>query len=247
MESYRPLDAWLSGQIYLKSPFHMQFETYSAKEAWIAFDVAVPLHEAPLVELSTFQQAWSETYSYLERACGLLNLLQPGRISEVQGELVRSQFGEPPIASIGIYMMSVAKNDGSEERCVYVGKTNASTHRFRSGHAAMTKLHAPKYDGLKKTLYLGSLAFEDDDDQTFWVEWTHPAERRSVLMNVVEETLINSLQPELNEKSISSSHLAGKLVVRVQNTASKLLDAQSFGNDGLITSDCEFHAPELDE
>ena len=242
-----PLYGWLSGQAYLKSPFHMLNEPYSVKEAWIAFDIAVQLHEAPTLDLVTFEEAWRKTYDYLAAACKILELNRPGRISPEQGELVRSQLGDPPIASVGIYMMSVAKQDGSQERCVYVGKTNASTHRFRSGHAAITKLHAPQYDGLRKTLYVGSLAFEDDDDHTFWVEWTHPAERRLVLMSVVEDTLISWLKPELNEKNLKGSPLAGKIVVRVQNTVSKLLDAESFGDDGLITPDCEFAPPEDEE
>ncbi len=212
----------------MKSPFHLVNETYEVSRAWIAFDQVVPVHRASQVKLLPFEASWIDTLAYLQAACAQLGIPRPGRLSEAEGTQIRATLGEPPIASIAIYMISVSEADGSRERCVYVGKTNATTHRFRSGHAAFTKLHHPKYDGLLKRLYLGCLAFEDDDHHLFYTEWTHPPERRLEVMSVVEETLILALNPELNSRNRKSSQLAGAFPVSVQNTVGRLLDGGQF-------------------
>lgn len=54
-------------------------------------------------------------------------------------------FGEPPGPAWPLYFFTVG--DLAAERIVYIGKTNAKTHRFYTGHSAITSLHRPEYKG----------------------------------------------------------------------------------------------------
>jgi len=225
----RPLMAWLSGERYFqKSPFHISAGDYDINSAWLAIDHHIPLHEAHLAKLRPFDRTWEETLEYLEKACGKLNRTLPGwaPAKELADEIL-TEFGPPPLRCYAIYMISVSLD--TAEKCVYVGQTNATAHRFKSGHSAISALHHPRYREFEKRLYLGGLVIEDDDDHLFPVEWIHPIESRQIVLDSIERRLIFDLQPELNVQGRAAFSGEIDVPIVVQNIASRFLDAQSFG------------------
>jgi hypothetical protein len=225
----RPLMAWLRGEkFYLKSPNFIMNKGYKPRAAWVTIDLAVPLHETSLVTLQSFDAAWEQTLRYIGDACRMLHKDIPGwapAIEEADGVL--GQLGLPPLRCYALYLISVQTAAG--ERCVYVGQTNSESHRFQGGHAAISKLHHPKYERLAKRVYFAGLEIEDDDDHAFPIEWIHPEEWRQQILDSVESRLIFELQPELNEKGRLKLRCSIDLPITVHNSRSDFLASTTTG------------------
>jgi len=124
-----------------------------------AFDV----FEAPNIPLKTLDQSWTDTELYVDEACMLLRRQKPGySLTAEERSKVISRIGEPPEPSWPLYFLAVG--DYPDERIVYVGKTNSKTHRFATGHAAITELHRPQFCEKKKRLYLASVTILSDEE-----------------------------------------------------------------------------------
>lgn len=225
----RPLLAWLSGQrYYQKSPLYIVNEDFVIKSAWLCIDLEVPLHEVSRIKLMPFDQTWDITLEYINAACSRLGRARPGWAPpKSEADAILDELGLPPLRCYALYLITVEQE--GRERCVYVGQTNSKHHRFRSGHAAMTALHHPKFDGSIKRIYLAGIQMEDDDDHMFPVEWIHPIEQRQFVLNSIEARLILDLQPEINKRGRKKSDLGLDLPVRVQNLVSCFLDCAEFG------------------
>lgn len=225
----RPLMPWLSGgRYYQKSLAYIMLEDFVLQHAWLAIDLRVDLHEACNVALRPFDSTWEETQAYIEKACEMLGRHIPGWAPELaESDRVRAALGDPPLRSYAIYLITVEKAD--KEVCVYVGQTNSKHHRFRSGHAALSALHHPEYDGLKKRIYFAGLQLDDDDDHSFPIEWVHPVELRRHILDSVEGRLIFDLQPILNTQGKDRLLAPVDLPITAQNMTGRFLDAVCFG------------------
>jgi len=227
------ISAWLSGgKFYMKSQLYVECEDYDIKSLWLNFDSCAGLHEAADFPLIPFDDSRKECWEYINKACEIVGR-PPGRpgwaLNTEDAQKVYSAIGEPPFASYSIYMITVSGSGREEETPVYVGQTNSINHRFRGGHAAISKLHAPKYDGKEKRIYFGCVSAVNDDDNTFPVEWINPPESRDKLLSSVEYQLIYDLQPELNTTGKDKYLVPIPTPIVVQNMVGKILDAQSFG------------------
>lgn len=225
----QPLARWLSGEhYYQKSLTYITQEAFVLRQAWLAIDHQVALHEAHEVKLRPFYETWIETQTYLENACRLLNRNMPGWApKQPDANRVILALGEPPLRCYAIYLITVER--GGNEDCVYVGQTNSKHHRFKSGHRALSALHHTDYDGLKKRIYFAGLQLQDDDDHSFPIEWVHPVALRKEALNSIEARLIYDLQPELNTQG--KDYFLGPLdlPVTAQNMLSSFLNTRRFG------------------
>ncbi|MGR3761917.1 hypothetical protein ACUXV3_17595 [Roseobacteraceae bacterium NS-SX3] len=131
----------------------------------------------------------------METALAFLGADEPGWLSREDAWEIENELGVPPLVTNPMYFMSV-KNK-TEERLVYVGKTSSKRSRFSGGHAAITKIHNPKYDGFEKGLYLASLMFYDDFDY-LPIEYIRELDRAEKLLSSIEAQIIYDFQPELN-------------------------------------------------
>jgi hypothetical protein len=216
----------------MKSSFYIEKDDYHIKHVWLEIDVRVALHEAADFPLIPFDESRRLGMEYVDNACDLIGRsrgMPRGGIEKDDKQKIIAALGPPPSQSYSIYVISVANPDGDGERVVYVGKTNSKNHRFRGGHAALSKLHHSKYDGKLKQLYFGFVTAVNDDDHAFPVEWIHPLDSRERILSSVEGQLIFELQPELNDKGKAKNIAPMQISIFVQQTEGHLLDADHFG------------------
>jgi hypothetical protein len=227
--------AWLFGdKYYLKSRLYIENEGYLIDSLWLNFDQCIGLHQAADFPLVPFDKSREQCWAYLDAACSIIGRQEgrPGRaLSEDIAQKVIEALGPPPFASYSIYMITI-EPPGGPERAVYIGQTNAESHRFKSGHTAISKLHAPNYDGYKKRIYFGCVSARNDDGNTFPVEWMPEEYGREEILSSVEYEMIFSLKPVLNNKGKNTYLVTRPLPITVQNLAGpQFLDAQCFGPD----------------
>ena len=224
-----PLMIWLSGRnYYLKSPDFLQFEGYTPTAAWVFIDHVVQLHEVTDVPLTPFDVAWKNTLEYIASACNILQKGRPGWAPNLNDALVvLDRLGMPPVRCYALYFITISNSE--IEECVYVGQTNSRKHRFSGGHAAITKLHAPEYEGFSKKVYFAGIQIEDDDDHSFPIEWIHPEEVRAPILSSVESRLIYDLQPRLNSQGKKAFACDLNLPISTQNILGGFLDAKELG------------------
>lgn len=181
----------------MKACEYYESDVHVPEFMFVALDVVFEVHEAPLTPLKTFAQSWSDTREYISAACRLLGRARPGRaLSSDERALVLSALGEPPLPAWPLYFLTAGNED--HERVVYIGRTNAKTHRFSDGHPAITALHRPKYRGLRSRLYLATITMLSDEGHYIPLEWVHPERLRTTLWTDAEAQLIYNFQPELN-------------------------------------------------
>jgi hypothetical protein len=199
-DAHRPLSTWVhGGKMFVKSFFHYENEVIIPEMVFISIDTFYRVHEAPFVPLKTLEQSWTDTKEYIVKACTLINRDRTGHpLSVEERTKVLAHLGEPPGPASPFYVITVG--EAPEERIVYVGKTNAATHRFAAGHTATTALHHPKYDGLTKRLYLAAVTLVSDERNYVPLEWLHPKAQRDALWSEIEQRIIYHFQPELNER-----------------------------------------------
>lgn len=227
----RPLQRWLQDErYYLKSLDFLENELFRATAAWVAFENAVSLDLAVNTPLFHFDRAWQATQDYIKQAEAIAGT-RGGRLNAEQAKRISAALGPPPVSCFAIYMITVSGSDGTNERCVYIGRTNAISHRFKSGHHVFAKLHRDEFNGMLKRIYLASLWIEDDDDHTFPIEWFRDLDRDQ-LLGEIEAQLIFDLQPQLNRSGKKRLNLLnGPIHIAIQNTISKCLDAHTIGPD----------------
>jgi len=146
----------------------------------------------------------------------LISADTPGWIDSEEAIMIREELGEPPTLCYPLYLISVG--DDSEERVVYVGKTSATQPRFRQGHAALTKLLHPKYDGMSKRVYFGSVVLLSNDVEYFPLEWVRPLEMAKQLLSSIEAQVIYHFMPELNTHHVYHDNVKWKFPsLHIQN------------------------------
>jgi len=212
---FRPLDAWVHGtQFYMKSFEFYEQDVHVPENVFVGLDAVFEVHESPQAPLKTLEKSWLDTKNYVSAACQLLDRPRPGHaLSESERQLVVAKFGEPPGPAWPLYLFAVG--DAEDERVVYIGKTDARTHRFYAGHSAITALHRPEYRGLQTRLYLATLTIYSDEGHYMPLEWVHPQSLRNMIWSDAEAQLIYFFQPELNSalKTTDNSRMPTNLTL----------------------------------
>lgn len=106
-----------------------------------------------------------------------------------------------PLACLPIYLITIG--DERDEELVYVGKTTSKSSRFVAGHAAITKLHAPCYEGKTKRLYRCCVVLISDQKREIPIEWITPYDEGVALLSAIENSLIYNFRPPLNVQLVN--------------------------------------------
>ncbi|MCS0005377.1 GIY-YIG nuclease family protein, partial [Vibrio parahaemolyticus] len=179
--TYRPLENPSSNFLFesaLKQPELLEPE--EGIGSFLVLQSVHALHETVYLPPQSLEQAWKANQEYIASKC----------------------LTQPPLACYPIYLMTVGEN--KDERLVYIGKTSSKSSRFSAGHAAISKLHHPKYDGLTKRVYLCCAVFINKARGTFPIEWIQPYEKAELLLKSFEAYLIYWTKPELNTQHIAT-------------------------------------------
>lgn len=212
---YLPLSSWLFGGLSFMNSFGFyELDVHVPRCMFVGLDTSFEIFEAPDTPLKTLEQSWIDTKEYVRRACELLGRPKPGpSLSTAERDVVLNALGRPPGPAWPLYFFTVG--DAAAERIVYIGKTNATTHRFATGHSALTALHRPAYEGERKRLYLATVTMFTDEDRYIPLEWVHPTGLRDRLWSDIEAQLIYTFQPELNTdlKAADQSELPAEVTL----------------------------------
>jgi len=173
---YRPLESpanWIGFQIAKTNlTWHepdLEIGSFLVVQYWH------PLHEVTTLPAQDLHKSWCENDAYFR---------------------ANDKSQKPPVACLPIYLISVGSGD--KEQIVYVGQTSSRSSRFAAGHKAITLLHAPKFNGLRKRLYRCSIVLLSQRKNEIPIEWVTPYDEGKRLLSAVEGMLIHNFQPELN-------------------------------------------------
>jgi hypothetical protein len=230
MEKLSPILRWLDRGTELKALLSPKSDASPNLElgGFVALDVAVPLHKASELCAESLEGSWELAHRYIEDCKAIIEIDEPMWLDKFEISQIKNELGEPPPLAYPIYFMSVADENG-EEKLAYVGRTSSKNSRFSGGHAAITKLHAPEYQGLDKWLYLGCIVLLTEDNY-LPLEWVNPLGRAQELLHSIEAQLIYYLQPELNINHKKHNNTKEYVQLHIQNFSS---DTQ-FLNDQFV-------------
>ncbi|MEF7438284.1 hypothetical protein V4V36_13540 [Paenibacillus lautus] len=197
---------------------------------FIALDVCLPLYKVLEINAQSLQDTWGKIDDYVTNSLRIITdvygeeieIDAKDKLRDVDREIINEieyRLKEPPRACYPLYFISVG--DGIDERLVYVGKTSSKTHRFSGGHSAALKLHAPKYEGLSKHIYFGTVVFLDNNKNYMPLEFIQPFEDAKSLLSNLEAGLIFNLQPELNSIYLNNSYALFDMYVNIENHSSR--------------------------
>jgi len=201
----RPLSPWLdtkgNDSVTPKQFFSTSSPSFELG-AFVSIDIVKPLHSAEQVKNVSLEVSRTVSCEYIEKAYSILGIdLNEDNtyfyLDNEEKRMIIDELGEPPIASYNLYFITI--NEGEDEKLVYIGKCASKTNRFVNGHYAMSKLHDPKYNGLTKKIYFGTVMFLDRNGDYLPLEFIHPFIAASSLLSKVENHFINYFTPELNK------------------------------------------------
>lgn len=164
----------------------------------VVFDTWLPLHLAHTFEGQSLEEAWQMVRSYVDHACKVIKADEPLFIDKEEREMILHQCGKPPTQAYPVYFITT-RSDQGPDTIVYIGKTSSRSKRFSGGHAAISKLHDPKYASFEKRLYLGCVTFMDKAGAYVPLEMIQPLNAAANLLSDLELQLIYHFQPELNK------------------------------------------------
>ena len=216
MPKHSALQSWIDR----RDPLHsfIDLDTRPPCQEWggfLALDVVVPVHESVDLEAESLENSWHLTHNYVANCLRIIRADTPLWLDRDEVEMIKSELGEPPLLCYPIYMISI--ESGGLERVVYIGKTSSSNGRFKGGHAALTKLLHPEYDGMPKRLYLGALVLLAEDKSYQPLEWVKPLERAEQLLASIEAQLIYKFKPELNTQHVEVFNATWPVSIHIQN------------------------------
>lgn len=193
---------------------------------WVSLNASALLHQAGTIHAQSLRDSWSAVQEYMTSALALLGADGPDWLSREDAWDIEDELGAPPFVANPIYFMSVKDQLG--EKLVYVGKTSSKRSRFSGGHAAITKLHNPKYEGFEKRIYIASLMFYDDFDY-LPIEYIRNLGSAEKLLSSIEAQLIYDFQPELNtsHKKTFGSHWPIQILFENSVNGSKFMEGMS--------------------
>lgn len=218
------LAPWLKGnESITPKNFYMDNKPNFELGAFLGIDEYIDLYKAYEFDSGNLEESWAKTREYIERTFSIINknldeLLENDevymRLDNEQKDMILKELGNPPLCSYNIYIITIY-ND-TEEKIVYIGKTDSKKSRFQNGHLAALKLHNPKYEGYKKRVYFGTIVFLNKSDY-IPLEYIIPLEYARTLLSYTESILINYFKPELNTLLIDSKIDIPKIQFHIQN------------------------------
>lgn len=177
--TYRPLENPFSNFLFKKALNNSNlFVPEEGIGSFLVLQSVHALHETVNLPPQSLNQAWNANQDFIKSGC----------------------LGEPPLACYPIYLMTVG--DADDEKLVYIGKTSSKSSRFSAGHAAISKLHHPKYNDLVKRVYLCCAVFINNEKNTIPIEWMQSYSKSDSLLKSFEAYLIYWNKPELNTQHI---------------------------------------------
>lgn len=193
----RPLATWIARTHPLPSRFYAPGHIDRPDDkwsTWIDLQDVHPLYKADRLAWLGLQDSRKRTESYLKEAGGIIRGLEGGWLDREEREWILGDLGEPPEPCLPIYIITTGK--GPAEKVVYIGKTETNS-RFTGGHSAALKLHAPKYQKLRKQIYRCGVWFHDNVDYLA-LEWLQPESLALELLDSIESQLIYYFKPVFN-------------------------------------------------
>jgi hypothetical protein len=216
MNKHSPLQSWLDRKDPLTSFVDLEHRPPNYEYGgFLSLDVVLPVHESVNLVAESLSTSWTRTHEYVRRSLEIIDANELDWLDSEEVKMIISILGEPPPLSYPIYILSVS--DDTTERVVYVGKTSSKRGRFSSGHTAITKLHNPKYNGLRKRLYLGGIVLLADDNEYQPLEWVKPLCKAEEILNSIEAQLIYKFQPELNIQHRKYYNATVPFSIHIQN------------------------------
>ncbi|MFT9819273.1 hypothetical protein [Lysinibacillus sp. NPDC056185] len=193
---------------------------------FLGIENGFPLHEASKLSAQSLKQSWEENNNYIEKVIEYLEEFWNWEIEysknyinlHLDNEIIRaikSVTFQPPTTCCPIYIITVG--EGESEKVVYIGKTSSANNRFRGGHTVALKLHHPKYDGLKKSIYFASVMLLSKDEEYLPLEFISNLKGAEKLLLEVEASLIYQYKPELNTISKKKANYDIVSEVHIQN------------------------------
>lgn len=197
---------------------------------FIGIDICFPLYKVLDMEAQSLERTWNAVNEYVDNAFCIiteqygegLDIEDDDKLRDVDKEIIReimAQLNRIPPACYPIYIITIG--DGNEERVVYIGKTSSKTHRFSGGHSVALKLHNPKYEGLVKHIYFGTVTFLDNYKEYLPLEFIHPYKDAVELLNSLEAGLIFNLKPELNKVHRNRNNVRFDMIVNIGNYSNR--------------------------
>ncbi|WP_157662074.1 hypothetical protein [Burkholderia ubonensis] len=216
MKKISMLDAWLERTDPLHSFIDLESRPPNREfGGFLALDVVVPAHESLNLEAESLATSWHAVHDYVDQALSIIDADHPLWLDGEEVEMIRQQLGSPPPLCYPLYLISVG--DGTDERLVYVGKTSSGKGRFKGGHAAFSKLLAPKFDGQPKRVYLAAIVLLSDDASYQPLEWVKPIDTAELLLQSIEAQLIYFFKPELNTQHVHKFNAKWPVSLHIQN------------------------------
>lgn len=216
MKKHSPLQGWLNRTDPLISFIDLENRSPNFEfGGFLTLDIVLPIHESVNLPAESLYNSWQATNSYIRKSLEIIDAEEPLWLDHDEVSMIREQLGDPPNLCYPLYMFTVG--DGENERVAYIGKTSSSKGRFYSGHSASTKLHAPKYNGLNKRIYLGGIVLLSKDNEYQPLEWVHPLEMAMKILNSIEAQLIYDFQSELNNHHRKRNNAKFPVSLHVQN------------------------------
>lgn len=210
------LSSWLERRAPLHSFIDLENRPPNQEfGGFLSLDVVVPVHESVDLEAESLADSWSKVHEYVKASLAIIKAEKPMWLDHEEVEMIKGQLGEPPPLCYPIYLITVDNDDA--EHLVYIGKTSSNSGRFRGGHAALTKLHHPMYDGLIKRVYLGAIVLLANDKSYQPLEWVKPLDKTKELLASIEAQLIFNFKPQLNTHHMSSYNTTWPVSLHIQN------------------------------
>lgn len=228
------LYGWLARECSLPSFVDLENQSPTVEfGGFIGLDLVLPAWDSGHAPAESLSSSWNAVHKYLNRALELIDAEAPGYLDSEEALMIKEALGEPPTLCYPLYLISVG--DGTNERIVYAGKSSSTHARFRQGHAALTKLLHPKYDGLSKRVYFGSIVLLSENADYLPLEWIKPLELALQLLSSIEAQVIYHFKPELNTQHIRHDNVRWKFpLLQIQNftDVSDFLDDKSVWSPG---------------
>lgn len=214
----QPLKPWVIGNGSITPEnFYGQLKPNFKMGAFIALDEAVDLYLANTIDTGNLQDSWDLNKEYIEKACEITGVDEENKfnLDNEEKQWILDELGEPPECCYNIYFITIYNE--TEERLVYIGKTDSKKGRFANGHLVALKLHNPKYNYYNKRIYFGTITFLSEMKEYVPLEFITPYDLAKKYLGEMEALLIDRLNPELNVRRERIWEMENLGVVHIQN------------------------------
>jgi len=232
---FQPLKPWVQGnESVTPKNFYRDYKPSCEMGSFIALNVAVDLHLADKIDTGNLNDSWIANQQYIEMACDIAGIDLEEDVEESCFSLdneekhwILEQLGSPPECCYNLYFVTIYNE--TEEKLVYIGKTDARKSRFANGHSVALRLHNPIYASYKKRVHFGTIMFLTDDKEYLPLEFIQPFDEAEKYLNEMESLLIRWFNPELNVRC-GNMGMMKQMFIHIQN----FTESSDFLNDYMV-------------